>query len=312
MFREPVSHRALHELTRLPGVVHVEPLRAVAVEISHGSRRRRTSLQGLIAEPRLHRVVDGATTPMPLPADGLVLSTSLAEILGVERGDLVRIEALEGTRAVRFVPVAFLVDQHMGISAYMRLGTVRRFLREAPSLSGAFLQIEPSSAEGVYRQLKDSPKIAAVSRKSAFIESFRANVAKSMDLILVFAILFAVVITFGVVYNTARISLSERSRELASLRVLGFRRSEISYILLGELAVLAGAAIPTGFALGAALAWLALDSFGSELYRFPLVLTRQAFALAGLTVVVASLVSGLVVRRKLDRLDLIAVLKTRE
>ena len=311
-FTEPASARAFHELTRLPGVVYAEPLRSVPVRLRHGHLWRRTAIQGLIAAPRLDRLVDTTTfRPIQLPESGLVLSTALADLLEVEPGDLVTVEVLEGARPVRQVPVVQLIEQHMGTAAYLRLEAVQRLVGDR-AISGAALQVEPSQAEALYRRLKEMPRVAAVSRKAAFIDSFRTNFAANLEIVVTFTTLFATIIAIGVVYNNARISLAERARELASLRVLGFRRSEISYIFLGELAAVTVLALPFVFLLGYGLAVFAMESFATELYRFPVALTRQSFARAGLTVVLASLVSGLVVRRQLDRLDLIAVLKTRE
>jgi putative ABC transport system permease protein len=311
-FVEPVSQRALHELTRLPGVVHAEPFRAVSARLRFGHRSRQVGIQGLVPDPRLQRVLDGSLKPVPLPAEGLVLSTSLAKILGVRVGDVVQVEVLEGSRAVRRIPVAGTVEQDMGIGAYMRIDAAQRLARDGRTVSGAFLQVEPSQSARLYSRLKDVPGVAAVSRKAAFIESFDQNFRRNLDIIVTFMTFFAVIIAFGVVYNSARISLSERSRELASLRVLGFRRSEISFIFLGELAVVTLLALPLVFLLGYGLSALAIRSFETELYRFPLAIARRSYALAGLTVLLAATVSGLAVRRQLDHLDLIAVLKTRE
>jgi len=255
-----------------------------------------------------------ATTlePILLPEQGLVLSTALAELLDVHPGDVVTVEVLEGARPVRQVPVVRLIDQHMGTAAYLRLDAVQRLVGRDRALSGAALQVEPSRSDALFRRLKEMPRVAAVSRKAAFIESFRTNFAANLEIVVTFTTLFATIIAIGVVYNTARISLAERAWELASLRVLGFRRSEISYIFLGELAVVTVLSLPFVFLLGYGLAVFAMQSFTTELYRFPVALTHQSFARAGLTVILASLASGLVVRRQLDRLDLIAVLKTRE
>ncbi len=312
-FTEPASARALHELTRLPGVMAAEPYRTVAVRLRHGSLWRRTALQGRIAAPRLDRLVDTTTLePILLPEQGLVLSTVLAEMLDAGVGDRVTVEVLEGERPVREIPVVRLIDQHMGMPAYLRLDAVQRLVGRDRALSGVALQVEPSQSAALYRRLKEMPRVAAVSRKAAFIESFRTNIAANLEIIVTFTILFATIIAIGVVYNTARISLAERAWELASLRVLGFRRAEISFIFLGELAVVTLLALPFVFLFGYGLAVFAMESFATELYRFPVALTHQSFARAGLTVILASLASGLLVRRQLDRLDLIAVLKTRE
>lgn len=310
-FAEPTSAKVMHELARLPGVVYAEPERAVPVRIRHGHRSRRTSIQGLVAEPRLNRLMDEEHNPIQPPAEGLVLSDTMAALLGAGVGDELIVEVQEGARPVRRLRVVQVIEQLMGLAAYMRIDAVQRMMGD-DAVSGAFLQVEPSRADELYRRLKEMPRVSAVSRKAAAIESFRQIFARNLSVLVFFFTLFATIIAFGVVYNSARISLSERSRELASLRVLGFRRSEISYIFLGELAVVMLLSLPVGFVLGYGLSLATLQSFATELYRFPVVLTRQAFAAAGLTVVLAALVSGLAVRRQLDRLDLIAVLKTRE
>ncbi|HVG11092.1 MAG TPA: ABC transporter permease, partial [Thermoanaerobaculia bacterium] len=306
-FTEPASVQALHELSRLPGVAYAEPFRSVSARVRHGHLSRQIAIQGLIAEPRLNRVVDTRHNVVQLPEEGIVLSVSLADLLDAGPGDELIVEVLEGARPVRRMRVVQVVDQYMGTFAYLRIDAVHR-LMDGQSISGAYLQVEPSRADELYRRLKETPRVAAVGRKAAAVQSFQESIAKNLGVMIFFFTLFATIIAFGVVYNSARISLSERSRELASLRVLGFRRSEISYIFLGELTIVTLLSLPVGFALGWALASLTLQSFSTELYRFPTVMTRQAFAAAGLTVVFASLVSGLAVRRQLDRLDLIAVL----
>jgi len=114
------------------------------------------------------------------------------------------------------------------------------------------------------------------------------------------------------VYNSARIALSERSRELASLRVLGFTRGEISYILLGELGIVTAAGIPVGFLLARGIAVYIAEQMKSDLFRVPMVMAPSSYGFAALVVVVSALFSGLLVRHRLDHLDLVAVLKTRE
>ena len=311
-FTEPASARAVHELARIPGVVRVEPFRAVPARLRAGHRARRVSIDGLAAGAELRRVVDASGRVVDLPPAGLVLSSALAGILGVEAGDLVTVEVLEGARPVRRLPVVRLVEEHMGTAAYLDLGAVHRLLRDGRTLSGAYLEIEPSAAPAVYRRLKDTPRVAAVARSEAFLQSFHENFARNLEIMVSFTLGFAVLIAFGVVYNSARISLAERSRELASLRVLGFRQSEVSLLFLGELAAVTLAALPLAALFGYGLSAWALAAFETELYRFPVALARRTFAMAELTLIVSALVSGLVVRRRLDRLDLVAVLKTRE
>jgi putative ABC transport system permease protein len=311
-FVEPTSAAALHEVRALPGVLYVEPVRSVRVHLRHGHRVRNLALTGQVARPQLNRVIDLSGRVFELPSEGLVLSKVLGQALDVRPGDTVTIEVLEGRRPVRQAVVAALIDDFMGIAAYMEIGALHRLLREAGSLSGAYLLADPAQLGTLYRQLKATPAVAGVGVTAAARDSFRRIMAQNFEIITIFNVAFAVIIAFGVVYNSARVSLSERTRELASLRVLGFTIGEISLILLGELALLTLLAMPPGLLIGWGLAEFVLASLQSEVYRIPLVVTSANVAWSLLAVILAATLSGLAVRRHLDRLDLVAVLKTRE
>ncbi len=311
-FVEPVSSRARHEIASLPGVLKVEPFRSVPVRLHHGHRYRNLALMGMPAGPDLSRIVELSGKVRAVPPEGVLISRILGQVLSIEPGDTVVLEVLEGARPVREAVVTGLVDDTMGVTAWMEIGALHRLLREGGSLSGAHMLVDPDELRTLYRTLKALPAVAGVAITSAARESFREIMAQNIELLTTFNVLFAAIISFGVVYNAARISLSERSRELASLRVLGFTIGEISLILLGELALLTLLAIPPGLVVGWALSTWILMSFESEVYRIPLVITTPNVAWSLLTVLAASLISALAVRRKLDKLDLVAVLKIRE
>ena len=311
-FVEPRSDAARHALARLPGVVAVEPQRSVAVRVRSGHRERYLSIVGVPPDSRFRRIVDRDGRAIQMPASGVVMSQILAEVLGVAPGDDVTLEVLEGVRPVHQVSVAGQVDDILGLSVYMDLGALHRLMREGEVRSGALLLIDPAQETALARELKSLPVVAGAAFKRAVLASFRDTMAANMNLTIFINLLFAGVIAFGVVYNAARVSLSERSRELASLRVLGFTRGEISLILLGELALLTLAALPVGAILGYGLAMAIVQTVQSEVYRFPLYVTRQAIAWSFLGIVAAAFISALVVRRRLDTLDLVAVLKVRE
>jgi len=224
----------------------------------------------------------------------------------------VQLEVLEGARPVREATVAGLVDEFLGLSVYMDQEALRRLMREGERLSGAYLQVDSLEMPRLYRELKSTPKVAGVGLTVDALRSFERTMAENMGIMTTITVVFACIIAFGVVYNAARVSLSERSYELASLRVLGFRRAEISVILLGELALQTVLALPLGAAIGYWMAKGILIAVENELYRFPFVITYQNMARSALAVTIAAAISGFVVRRKLDRLDLVAVLKNRE
>jgi putative ABC transport system permease protein len=311
-FVEPRSPRAMSSVEHLPGVMDVEPIRSVPVRLRAGHRSRTLAITGLPQTPRLNRIVSRNGLVVSLPADGLVLSTMLGRILDVSPGDLIQVEVLEGMRFVRQVPVVTLVDDSVGLQAYMRIDALRAMLHEGRVITGAAVTLDPAAIGRFYTSVKALPAIAGVALTSVTLQNFRETMAENMFLQIFLNVMFAGIIAFGVVYNSARVSLSERERELASLRVLGFTRAEISLILLGELAVLTVLALPVGAAIGFVLGQVIMTAFNNEVYRLSFVTSPSTIAWSFLIVIAAAGVSGLLVRRRLDRLDLVAVLKTRE
>jgi putative ABC transport system permease protein len=306
---EPASSGALAEFRQLPGVLAAEPFRSVPVRIRFGHLSHRLGLLGLPADAGLMRLLDVAWRDTPLPPAGLVVSRALADLLRAVPGDVVSVEVMEGQRPRLEMPIVRLVEDVAGTSAYLELGVLNRLLGEQGVVSGAFLRVDADAEAKLFAALKAAPRVAVVGTKTAALAAFRELMAENLLRMRLINVIFAGIIAFGVVYNAARISLSERSRELATLRVIGFGRDEISLIFLGEIAIVTLLAIPLGLLLGYAFAALAVVALATESYRFPLVVNVSTYAFAVATVVGAALLSGLVVRRRLDRLDLIAALK---
>ena len=314
LFVEPRSDAARHALARLPGVLSVEPIRNVPVRVRAGHRQRYLfgGITGMPAMPRLRHIIHRDGRSIPPPASGLVLSAMLAGVLDVEPGDRVTVEVLEGHRPTVDVQVTGIVDDILGLEAYMDIDALHSLMREGDVANGARLLIDPAREAELSAALKTIPAVAGAGFKRSALASFRDVLAANMNVTIFMNVIFASCIAFGVVYNAARVSLSERSRELASLRVLGFTRAEISLILMGELALLTLTALPAGGLFGYGLAAVIVRSIDSEVYRFPLYVTARSIAISFLGIIVAAIVSGLLVRRRLDRLDLVAVLKIRE
>ena len=312
VFNEPASATARLEVSRLPGVLYAEPFRSVPVRFRNEHRSKRAEIIGIEQGSRLRRLVDSEGRTVDLPPDGLVLSSKLAEILDVATGDTLRMEILEGARPVRQIQVSRLVDELVGLGAYMDISALNGVMREGASISGAYLAIDDQRAADLYTTLKTLPAVGGVAFRQALLTSFQEILDRSIVTATLINIIFACIIAFGVIYNGARIALSERGNELASLRVLGFTKREVSAILLGEQAVLTLAAIPLGFSFGILLSWLLSLSLDTEFYRMPLLFTSSTFGLSLTVVLVAAAVSGGLVARRLNKLDLIAVLKTRE
>jgi putative ABC transport system permease protein len=312
VFNEPRPASTRYALARLPGVLRSEVFRSVPVRLRHEHYQYRLGLTGIDPQGEFRRLIDRHLNSVPLPPEGLVLTTKLAEILHVQPGDTLTLEVLEGDRPIRQVKVGGFVDETIGLSAYMDIRALNQLMREGRTVSGAYLAIDRAKTEQLYRQLKQTPAIEGVVFRDAMLQSFEEISAQNMKVMTAILVTFACIITFSVVYNSARIALSERGRELASLRIIGFTQAEIGVILLGEQAILIFLAIPLGLLLGVGLAALMAQAYNSELYRLPVIITRSACGFTVLAVLIAALVSGFSIYRQLQKLNLIAVLKTRE
>jgi putative ABC transport system permease protein len=311
-FLEPLSDRAVRELEHMPGVLYAEGLRTVPVRFVHEGRKRESAIFGYPEHARLRRVIDVDQRAIPIPDNGVMLTTKLAEVLGIEVGDSVRAEMLEGDRRAVSLKVSSLASEPFGLQGHMRMGELQRAFGEEATASMALLRIDPLEYPVTEPKLKELPKIGGVLRKQTIVDQFKAQSADMMLVMSFILTLFAATIAVGVVYNNARVALSMRSRDLASLRVLGFRRREISAVLLGELAIQVLLAIPIGLVLGAWMAEALMRMSDPEQFRLPVALSSVTYAYAAGVTIVAGSISALLVRRKLDKLDLIGVLKTRE
>jgi putative ABC transport system permease protein len=312
VFTNPRDVRVLSEVRRMPGVVAQEPYRIVAAKLHLGRNMERVGIIGMDRETVLRRVLDPDLQAVTLPGTGLVLSVKLAEMMGAQRGDSITVETLEGRRRSVELPVTLIVDEYIAAPVYMERRALNRLMGEGRLVSGTYLQIDAAHEKALFRRLKDTPAVAGVTMQTSALYMFRHTMEETLDIMLSFYVLFGGLIAVGVVYNSARVSLSERGRELASLRVLGFTRGEVSYVLLGELAILTLAALPIGCVLGLGLAYLMAANLNTELFRIPMFIEPSTYAISITTVIVAAIVSGLIVRRRIDTFDLISVLKTRE
>jgi putative ABC transport system permease protein len=311
-FNRPTGRAALADLEALSGVTRVEPFHTLPVRLRAGHRERELAITGLAADSRLRRIVSADGAIHPLPMDGLVLSALVAESLGLMPGGTVEVETLVGHRRALRVVVAGVVDDLMGVSAYMNLDGLRRLTREGPMISGAYLVVDEARRSALNAELKKAPAVASVVSPSTMLASFRTQLDESLLVSVAFLLGFAGIISLAVIYNGARISLSERARELASLRVLGFTKREIARLLFGEQGVITVAGIPIGYVLGYGLAMLVTTAMASETYRIPMVVSTRTYAIAALITVASAIVSGALVQRQLNRLDMISALKTRE
>ncbi|HEX5685291.1 MAG TPA: ABC transporter permease [Ideonella sp.] len=310
---EPVDDSSVsHELARLPGVTQVESTRFVLVTFVNGHRRERSMIRGYAGRPELYRVIDVDRRETLLEGRGLVMTDRLADKLALKPGDPVQIELLEGRERTLTVPLGGTVREMMGLNAYMERDELNRTLAEADLTTGFVLAVERGREAQTLEASKALPKVAGAWSKATMLRNMEEISARNVRIMSTIMTIFASIIAIGVVYNNARIALAERAWELASLRVLGFTRGEVSGLLLGELAVVIGLALPIGMLMGWGLVHAIAELLKSDQFFFPVVIRPRTYAFAALCVLAAGTASALVVRRRIDRLDMVSALKTRD
>lgn len=304
--------RAAYAARQLPGVLMAEPFRSVAARISHRNLSKRLSLTGKPQTPRLSRVLDPDLRPMAMPEAGLILSEALANALDVRRGESVTVEVLEGARPVVNLPVSGISLGYVGLAATMEMTALNRIMGEGAVISGVNLQIDAAARGAFFAAAKSAPKTEFVTVTALTIQRFKDTLAENITVMTTVYVTLAAIIAVGVVYNFARISLSEQGRELASLRVLGFTHAEVAAVLFIELAAIVLMAQPLGWLIGYGIGVGMVAAFSSDLYRVPFVMGSDVFATASLVVCAAALASAVAIRGRINALDMIEVLKTRE
>jgi putative ABC transport system permease protein len=310
---EATDDSARHEVARLPAVIAAESGRDVTVRFVNGHRRERGAIRGMTRRPQLNRIVDvNNHEASRLDDDGLVMTDRLADKLGVRIGERVRVEVLEGRQPVLEVPLTATVREMMGLNAYMAREALNRLLQDDDRSTWHALALERGREDELLEATKLLPRVVGAFSKATLLRNMQEISARNVRIMSSILTLFACVIAVGVVYNNARIALAERTWELASLRVLGFTRAEVSGLLLGEMAIGIAIAMPLGMALGYGLVELITVLLKSDQFYFPVVIRPPTYAWAGLAVLASGVASALVVRRRIDRLDMVAALKTRE
>lgn len=333
---------ALQDVAALPGVMRAEPFRSTPVILRNGHRERRLTIAGVPEDAILSRILDLELNPVPPPEDGLLISERVAKLLHLKAGDLAEIELLEKGQRIERLPVSAIVkglkreggpadpglsefgmamggvsitavvQSYVGLAVYARNEVLDRLMADGHRISGVRIAVDQTRTDELYQAVKETPGLASIALQDISRKRFRETIAQNINIMMTVYVTLAVIVAFGVVYNSARIQLSERARELASLRVFGFTRAEVSRVLLVELAIIVAIGQPLGWAFGYGFSWGVINGFESDLFRVPLIVNPATFATASLIVVAAAIVSALIVRRRVDRLDLVRVLKTRE
>ncbi|MEP2791832.1 MAG: FtsX-like permease family protein, partial [Kangiellaceae bacterium] len=308
-FVEPRPKKALEEIRSLPGVLKTEAFRDVPANLIFKHYQKRGAITGLGTDPDLRRVIDENLAAVTLPEKGLVLGAKLAEILHIKVGEILTVEVLEGKRPTLQIPVVALTQEYIGTGAYININSLNQLLDEAPKISGVSVQIDDNYAAVLFKQLKQIPQIVGLNIVSVLRRIFDEIMAENLLKMVTTNIFFASIISFGVIYNTARIALSERARELASLRVLGLTRKEVAYILFGELGFIALVSLPIGLWFGIILSKAMSSALETELFRIPLYINNSTYGYSVLVVLISALISFYLVWRQVESIDLVSAQK---
>jgi putative ABC transport system permease protein len=311
-FASARSPNAVSAVLNLPGVMVAEPFLDAPVRITNGQYSRQLNITGKPPDPDLSRVLDLDLNAVRLPETGLALGDRVADILHARRGDTVRVDFLDGLRRSVEVSVTDIIQSYLGLVVYMDRDALARLAGTGPRTSGAYLQIDDADLDALYSAVKETPEISSIGLQTIARRRFRETMQENMTIMLAVYVTLSVIIAFGVIYNSARIQLSERARELATLRVLGFDRREVSNVLFIEIGAIVALAQPIGWMTGTGFGYAVTESLATDLFRVPFVIEMDTYAISSLVVVGAALVSAVLVRRRIDRLDLVRVLKSRE
>lgn len=312
-FAENTPISVLNNVARLPGVLQTEPMRTVAVEFKANGVLHRGAIQGIQPGSELSPIYDDAQRrAVALPAGGIAMASRLAEKLNISPGDKVTIQVLEGRRPQFAVQVSRLFETYIGLPVFMELSTLNRHLLEMKHINQVHLLLDKDQQNVFFSALTNTPKVSGVLLKTAAFESFDNTVTHNVKVFNRIFTILAMLLAIGITYNATRIALSERSRELATLRVLGFSQAETAYVLMGEVLLLGLVSLPLGCLAGYGLVWSMAASFDTELFRIPLTIQPDTYGYAMLFILISVLLSALFVRYRVNNLDLIRVLKTRE
>ena len=312
MLSDTENHTVVNEVMHLPGVLQTEPARMVSAEFTTGHRYHRGSVSGVPKNALLAPVYDNHRGLVSIPDHGVVVGSALAEKLNVNRGDFIQIKFLDGRRPELSLLVIDVIETYIGMPVYMALDTLNRIMKEPQQIDMVNIMVDTKHQPALFKELKKTPKVSAVMVKEGAIKTFENTMAETILIFVSFFTIFACALAFGLVYNSTRIALSERGRELATLRVLGFSSMEISYILLGEMALFVLVSLPLGCLAGFGLAWMIVTLMENELYRIPVIIFPDSYGISMSIILLAAVVSATIVQSKIRHLNLLEVLKTRE
>jgi len=313
-FKDERGEDVLLEAAALPGVDLAEPIFNVACTFSNGPYRRKGAITGIAPDARLTIPRNRDAVPVGVPPGGLVMSRKLAEVLHLRQGDVVTVQPIKGLRRRHRVPVVRLSDSFFGTAVYADIHYLSRLVNEEFALSGVQLAVDrrPEREAALYRELKRMPALEAVSARRDMVENLDKILVENMGIFISGLVLFAGVVFFGSILNASLISLAERQREVATLRVLGYGPWQIGALLLRESMIVTLAGTLLGMPIGYGLSVLTAVAYNTELFRFPVVATPGTWVWTLLLAILFGLAAHAVVQIVVHRMDWLEALQAKE
>ncbi|WP_246837810.1 ABC transporter permease [Leptospira bouyouniensis] len=311
-FRNPIPESVLFELKEMDGVFVAEGQRSIPIKLTKDRNNKDIVLTGLPEDSELRKILGKDLKPIQIPISGIMVNQDLAKRMNIKIGETIQIETLDGEKKKFAVQVTSLANEILGQGVFINKENLNRILEEGNLINIALLKTDPNKDIELIKEFKDDPLVIGLFSKAAILKGFQEVMQRSLQSTSVFILIFTVIISIGVIYNTAMITLSERIYELGSLRILGFTLKEVFAIIAWELSWQILCAIPIGCIFGYQVANLILNSNETEGFKIPATIYPSTYYYSILLALITAGISYLIVFRKLKTMDLLSVLKVRE
>lgn len=312
-FSSPLDEKTTGLIAKINGVTWAEPIIEIPVRITSNQKSSDIILQGLPSDCRM-KVVEGKNgQQLYVPPLGMVVGLKTAEKLNLKVGDLIQVETKLGigSNQVSTVRVAGISRQAAGKNAFASMKTASELLRENHLVSGVMMTVDPGRYQAVEAALSEMPGVADIVSRDKEVKNFNRNM-DSLQVTMKILTLFAVLLGCAISYNSSVISFNERCRELATLRVIGMKSSEIASILGNETILQCFLGLCLGLPLGRLLAEGVARMVSSEVYEFQAMVFTKTYTTSVALTIAFVLAGFLVAVRGVKQLNLLEILKNRD
>ena len=313
-FNRELSLSAIDEIYRLPGVIHAEPVLNVGCTFTILNHSKRGGIMGIVGSGELTSPLNAEGKPIVVPSVGLLMTTRLMEQLKVRVGDYVEVIPVKGERKVHKLPVVEGINSMIGLAVYADYQWLNRTLGQENVINEVrVLVTHDSNGEKRFLQkIKEMPNLETLTDLGEQKSALNKQLNGAMRVSAVIMIVFAAVIFLGAILNGTLIALSERRREMATFRTMGYFDKEVGRLFLREnlLNTLIGSLI--GLPLGYLMLVASMKGFVSDAYSFPAALDPLSYIYTMVLAVIFVLISQVVVMRNIQKQNWVEALSLKE